>query len=93
MPFRKKIAAILAMAFPSFRLLKYTTRNGCKFRLDNYLKTDPYIYKDGMWTATAWTMISTMLNFEKQFKFLQTPYLLIQSGTDKLCDPFLAIDL
>jgi len=69
------------------------TRNGSKYRLDEYLKTDPYIYKEGMWTATAWTMLATMLNFAKQFKNLETPYLLVQSGMDKLVDPFLSVDL
>ena len=63
MPFKKKIAAILAITFPNFRLPKLSTRNGCKHKLDDYCKTDSYIYKEGMWTATAWTMIATMLNF------------------------------
>ena len=63
MPFRKRLAAILAITFPNFRLRKLSVRNGSKYKLENYLKTDPYIYKEGMWTATAWTMIATMLNF------------------------------
>jgi hypothetical protein len=70
MPFRKKLAAILAVTFPNFRLPKTMTRNGCKYRLEEYFKTDPYIYKEGMWTATAWTMLATMLTFAKQFKNL-----------------------
>lgn len=90
---KKKLAAVLAVTFPNFRLPKYMTRNGSKYRLDEYLKTDPYIYKEGMWTATAWTMLATMLNFAKQFKNLETPYLLVQSGMDKLVDPFLSVDL
>lgn len=45
MSFRKKIAAILAITFPNFRLPKFSTRNGCKYKLDDYFKTDPYIYK------------------------------------------------
>jgi alpha-beta hydrolase superfamily lysophospholipase len=69
------------------------TRFGCKYKLDQYLQSDPLIYKDGMWTSTAWTMIACMLNFAKQFKNLETPYLLVQSGTDKLVDPFLSVDL
>lgn len=93
MPFKKKLAAILASAFPNLKIPKSNVRNGCKYRLDEYLKSDPYIYKEGMWAVTAWTMVATMLNFAKQFRQLEKPYLLVQSGTDKLCDPFLAIDL
>ncbi len=93
MPFRKKIFAIVSLILPNFRLPAYATRNGSKYKLNEYLKSDPYLYKEGMWTSTAWTMLTTMLNFSKQFKHLQTPYLIVQSGMDKLIDPFLAIDL
>ena len=70
MPFKKKLVAILSVTFPNFKMPKFTTRNGCKYKLDEYVKSDPYIYKDGMWTATAWTMLATMLTFAKQFKQL-----------------------
>lgn len=93
MPFKKKIFAILGLCFPKFKLPPHVTRDGSKYKLDEYFKSDPYLYKEGMWTSTAWTMITMMLNFSKQFKYLETPYLIVQSGMDKLIDPFQAIDL
>ena len=81
------------MVFPKFRLMKARTRNGSNLKLDNYISTDPYLYTEGMWTTTLRTMITSMSIFKKQYKHLKNPYLIIQSGTDKLIDPFLAIDL
>jgi hypothetical protein len=56
--------------FRSFKLPGHTSRFGCKYKLDDYVKTDPHIYKEGMWTATAFTMLGAMLNFGKQFRNL-----------------------
>jgi esterase/lipase len=78
---------------PKFRLPQSKTRNGSKLRLDEYCKKDPHLYREGMWTSTLFSMLTMMYNFRKHFKNLKNPYLIVQSGNDKLIDPFLAIDL
>lgn len=45
MPLKKKLGAFMAVAFPNFRLPQAKTRNGTKYKLDEYFKSDPYIYK------------------------------------------------
>lgn len=46
-----------------------------------------------MWTSTTYSVLTTMYLLSTQFKNLKVPYLIVQSGQDKLLDPFLAIDL
>lgn len=70
MPVLKKIGWFLSIFFPSFRLKKTKAGGGTKLKLDDYLKTDPYIYREGMWTSTLFVMLTTMFTFTKQFKNL-----------------------
>ena len=70
MPIFKKIGWFLSIFFPNFRLGKTKTGSGTKLKLDDYLKTDPYIYREGMWTSTLFVMLTSMFTFTKQFKNL-----------------------
>ena len=92
-PIIKKFVLFLALTFPKFRWFKSSGRNATKLKLDNYLKTDKFIYRDGIWTNTLQTMMTSLYLLRSHFSKLRTPYLIVQSGTDKLIDPFMAIDL
>ena len=92
-PLLKKLTLLLSLFLPYQQLLRQTGRNGSRYRLDNYSKNDPYLYHGRLYPKTVRVLLSMMAQTRKQYKNLRAPYLLIQSGSDKLVDPFACLDL
>lgn len=92
-PFLKKLTLMLSAVAPYQQLLKSSARNGSKYKLDDYSKKDPYIYHGRVWAKTVQQILFIMGKTKKLYKELSSPYLLIQSGSDKLVDPFACLDL
>lgn len=92
-PFMKKMTLLLSYLLPKQQLLKSNGRNGSKYLLDEYNKKDPYIYHGRLWVKTVQEIIFAMAKIKREYSNLRVPYLLIQSGSDKLVDPFACLDL
>lgn len=92
-PMLKKMTILLSMAFPKVQLLKSKGRNASKYKLDEISKNDPYLYHGRLWVKTVQQILFAMGKTKKMYKQLTTPYLLVQSGCDKLVDPFACLDL
>lgn len=92
-PLLKKLTILLSFFLPYQRLLKSSARNGSKYKLDDYSKKDPYIYHGRLWAKTIQEILFGMGRTKKLYKQLTSPYLLVQSGSDKLVDPFACLDL
>jgi alpha-beta hydrolase superfamily lysophospholipase len=92
-PIMKKLIFLLSNLFPYQQLLKQTGRNGSKYHLDHYSRTDPYLYHGRLYAKTVQEMLLAMAHTRKQYSKFSTPYLVIQSGKDKLVDPFACLDL
>lgn len=92
-PLLKKLTVLLSFIAPNLKLLKSNGRNGSKYKLDDYSKKDPYIYHGRLWVKTVQEILFGIAKTTRLFKQLNSPYLLIQSGSDKLVDPFACLDL
>jgi len=92
-PILKKMTLLLSLIIPSARLLKSNGRNGSKYLLDDYSKKDPYIYHGRLWAKTVQQIMYGMNKTRRLYKNFTAPYLCIQSGSDKLVDPFACLDL
>lgn len=52
-PLLKKLAILFSIVFPYQKLLKQSGRNGSKYKLNHYIKKDPYIYGGRLYPKTV----------------------------------------
>jgi pimeloyl-ACP methyl ester carboxylesterase len=52
-PLLKKMTFLLSLAMPYKQLMKQTGRNGSKYALCHYSKTDPYLYHGRLYPKTV----------------------------------------
>lgn len=84
---------MLSMFLPYQQLLRQTGRNGSRYRLDTYSNNDPYLYHGRLYPRSVSEILMMMAKTRKEFRNFGAPYLVIQSGCDKLVDPFACLDL
>lgn len=53
---------------------------------------DPYVYKGKVIPGSIRALLEGMEEIENEWNQFSLPFLLIQSGVDKIIDPFLGID-
>ncbi|CAD8109352.1 unnamed protein product [Paramecium primaurelia] len=79
---------------PKYKLIKpkrgQTTKNP---QVTEDLMKDPYTYSDELLPKTISTITVSMKECESMYGQLQTPWIVIQGGLDKLVDPDLAFTL
>lgn len=89
----KKLTLLLSTIFPYQQLVKQTGRNGTRYRLDHYSQNDPHLYHGRLYPKTVQQILLAMGQTKRKFSKFITPYLCVQSGCDKLVDPFACLDL
>lgn len=92
-PLLKKMTFLLSLVMPYQKLLKQTGRNGSKYYLDHYSRTDPFLYHGRLYPKTVKEILLAMGQTKRLYSKFKAPYLLVQSGSDKLVDPFACLDL
>lgn len=92
-PLLKKMTFLLSLVMPYQQLLRQTGRNGSKYELCMYSKNDPFLYHGRLYPKTVREILLAMGKTKNSYRQFRTPYLLIQSGSDKLVDPFACLDL
>lgn len=61
--------------------------------MTDYILNDPYIYKDGVVPGSVRSVLNAMDEVSQLFPKLAVPYIIFQSGVEKMVDPFAALDL
>jgi hypothetical protein len=57
------------------------------------IRSDPYSYKEGVVPGSIRTILNAMDETSTMFPKFDAPYILFQSGIDKMVDPFAPLDL
>jgi esterase/lipase len=89
----KKFGKMLGFLCPRARLFKDKFDSGTKFNQKERIEADPYVYNDGAVPGSIRTVLNAMDEVSEQFKQLTVPYIIFQSGVEKMVDPFAALDL
>ena len=88
----KKIGKFMGTFFPKLKLVSQTFNSQSKFDQTERINNDPYIYKDKVIPGSIKVVLDTMEEIEKEWEKFTLPYILVQSGVDKMIDPFVGID-
>ena len=88
----KKVGKFIGTYFPKLKLVNQTFNNQSKFDQTERINADPNIYKDKVIPGSVKVVLETMEEIEKEWSKFGLPYILIQSGVDKMVDPFAGID-
>ena len=91
-PFMKKLGWLMGKVFPKLLLVPQTFNQQTKRDSSERIQNDPFVYKDKVVPGSIKAVLEAMESTESRWKEFTTPYILIQSGCDKLVDPFQAID-
>ena len=78
---------------PYKQLVRQTAKNATKYDMSEYSKIDPNIFSGNIYPQSVKEMLLSMRKISREFKKFNNPYLLVQSGSDKLVDPFACFDL
>ena len=73
--------------------MKDTYETGTKYYQGEKIMADPHVYNDGAVPGSIRIILNSMDEISQQFADLSSPYLLFQSGVDKMVDPFAPLDL
>lgn len=91
-PFMKKVGRFIGTWFPKIKLVDQKFTEGCKYDQTKLMMEDPYVYKGKVIPGSIRALLEGMEEIETEWAKFTLPFLLIQSGTDKMVDPFLGID-
>lgn len=83
----------MGFLFPKLKILSQTYTSGTKYKLDHLITGDECNYTDKVVPGSIRVVLNAMGVVENEYSKLETPYLLFQSGVDKLVDPFAPLDL
>lgn len=91
-PFMKKVGWLIGAVLPRMKLVNQTFGNQNKLDVMDRINADPYVYKDKVVPGSVKVVLDAMSNSEKDWGKFDRPFIMVQSGVDKLVDPFQAID-
>lgn len=91
-PYMKKLGKVFGALFPKGTIFPQSFNSQSRIDQTDRIMADPYIYKDKVVPGSVKVILETMAEIENQFSKFTNPFILIQSGVDKMVDPFLAID-
>ena len=87
------MVVILSTFGMTFKTFKSPGRNSFPYIMDEFKEKDKLMYSGRLWTTTIAEVLFLMRVARKKYHEFKTPYLIIQGGTDKVLNPFQAIDL
>lgn len=93
MPFMKQVAKAIGYLLPTVKLLEPKFVDGNKYDMSEHIKGEPRNYLGRLIPGSVRNILNAIEEIESQYASLTTPYLLIQSGVDKMVDLFAPLDL
>ena len=91
-PCMKKMGQLMGWLFPRWKFMEQGSGTGNRHSCFNG-KTDPLNYQGKIILGSVKAILDSMEENEKLLDKLETPYLMVVGGGDKIIDPFVAIDL
>lgn len=90
----KKMLGIAAYLVPKLPTIKLTPGQGFRNpQVNDDNEKDPLLYKGRFYPATGNSAVSMMNESESKYHLLDTPFIIVQGGVDKLCNPNGAFEL
>jgi hypothetical protein len=89
----KKLGKAIGYLFPTLELIDPKFIDGNKYFMEKQIKADERNYTGKVIPGTIRTVLNAMEEISIEYSKLKTPYILIQSGSDKLVDVFAPLDL
>lgn len=90
--YMKKVGKVIGYFLPKIKLTKQGD-DDTKYDVSDLVLANPYNYNGRNIPGTIRVVLNAMEEIEQCYHLFDTPYILFQSGVDKLVDPFAAIDL
>ena len=88
----KKLVKLVGSCLPKLKVVEQTYYSTTKYDQTDKIMQDPYLYKDKIVPGTMKVVLDLMEEIEDEWDMFTSPFILIQSGMDKVVDPFLGID-
>lgn len=88
----KKIGKLLGACAPRLKIVDQTFGSATKYDQTERILQDPYGYTGKVVPGSIKVILDLMEEIEGEWDKFNSPFILIQSGVDKLVDPFLGID-
>ena len=88
----KKLGWLVGACFPTLKMVNQTFEGSTKYDQTERILQDPYSYNGKVVPGSVKMVLDFMEEIEREWHKFSSPFILIQSGVDKLVDPFLGID-
>jgi hypothetical protein len=93
MPIMKKLGKAIGYLFPTMQLVTPKFTDGNRYKMEQHIIADERNYTGKIIPGTIRTVLNAMEEVSTEYAKMKTPYILFQSGSDKLVDLFAPLDL